>query len=132
MSDLEGMYKSYRGIVEFRLVYISEAHATDDRRPVPYAIEKGISEHKTYGERCSVAGRLMSDEKLTIPAIVDNMDNKVAEAYDANPNRAFLVRKDGLLGVAAAPGPFGWQPALNEAKKWLAEYKETGREPKLP
>ena len=126
------MYRSYRDIAEFRLVYISEAHAIDDRRPVRYAIEKGISEHRTFADRCSVAGRLMSDEQLTIPAIVDTMDNSVAEAYDAHPNRLFLVRKDGLLGVAAKPGPFGWRPALNEAGSWLAGYRETGEEPALP
>jgi len=126
------MYRSYGDIAEFRLVYISEAHATDDKRPVRYAIEKGIAEHKTYGDRCSVAGRLMNDKKLTIPAIVDDMDNRTAEAYDAHPNRVFLVRKDGLLGVAAGPGPFGWQPGLNETERWLAKYRETGEEPKLP
>jgi len=123
VSDLEGMYKSYKDIVEFRLVYISEAHATDDRRPVPYAIEKGISEHKTYSERCTVANRLISDEKLTIPSIIDTIDNKVAEDYDAHPNRIFLVRKDGRLGVAGGPGPQGWVPALKEVRVWLEDIK---------
>ena len=132
MSDLEGIYQEYKDIAEFRLVYISEAHAVDDRRPVPYAIEKNISEHKTYGERCSVAGRLLKDEKLTIPSIIDKMDNKVAEDYDANPNRVYLIRKDGIIGVAAGPGPFGWQPGLNETKAWLEKYKKTGNEPGLP
>ena len=132
MSDLEKIYQDYKDIAEFRLVYISEAHAIDDERPVAYATEKGITEPKTYGERCSVAKMLMDDEKLTIPSIVDKMDNKVAEAYDAHPNRAFIVRKDGKLGVAAGPGPWGWLPALEEAKNWLAQYKKTGVEPALP
>ena len=126
------MYKSYKDIVEFRLVYISEAHAVDDRRPVPYAIEKNISEHQTYDDRCTVAGRLLTDEKLTIPSIVDSMDNKVAEDYEAHPNRIFLVRKDGRLGVAGGLGPKGWDPALKELKIWLEEYKKTGLEPELP
>ena len=125
------MYQDYKDIVEFRLVYISEAHATDDRRPVGYAIRKGIAEHKTYSERCTVAQRLITDEKLTIPAIIDKMDNKVAEAYDAHPNRVFLVRKDGKLGVAAASGPWGLAPALEESKKWLSQYREIGKEPEL-
>ena len=128
MSDLEGMYKDYGDIAEFRLVYISEAHAVDDRRPVPYAVEKNISEHTTYGERCEVASLLIKDEKLTIPSIIDKMDNKVAEDYDAHPNRVFLIQKDGLLGVAAGLGPRGWKPGLRGVKKWLAEYKATGKE----
>ena len=126
------MYKKYKDIAEFRLVYISEAHATDDRRPVNYAVEKGIAEHTTYGDRCIVADRLVTDEELTIPTIVDKMDNKVAEDYDAHPNRVFLIRKDGIIGVAAGPGPRGWQPGINETKAWLEKYKETDNEPALP
>ena len=122
------MYLEYKDIAEFRLVYISEAHAIDDRRPVPYAVDKNISEHTTYGERCTVAGRLLTDEKLTIPAIVDRMDNKVAEDYGAHPNRVFLIRKDGLLGVAGGLGPRGWRPGLRAVKKWLTQYKATGKE----
>ena len=122
------MYQEYKDIAEFRLVYISEAHAIDDRRPVPYAVEKNISEHTTYGERCSVAGRLLTDEKLTIPSIIDKMDNKVAEVYDAHPNRVFLIQKDGKLGVAAGTGPRGWRPGLKGVKQWLTQYKETGKE----
>jgi len=125
------MYQDYKDIAEFRIVYISEAHAIDDRRPVPYAIEKGIKEPRSYGERCSVARILIAEGKLTIPTIIDDMDNHVAEAYDAHPNRLFLVRKDGRLGVAGGPGPWGWEPSLEEARKWLAHYKNTGTEPEL-
>ena len=60
------------------------------------------------------------------------MDNKVNKAYDAFPNRAFIVRKEGRLDVAAARGPRGHRPALREAEAWLAEYKEVGKEARLP
>jgi len=129
LGDLEKMYQDYKDIAEFRIVYIREAHASDSNWPVPYAIEKGITQHKNYGQRCSVAQRLVKDEKLSIPTIIDKMNNNVNEAYDAFPNRAFVVRKDGRLGVAAKPGPRGYAPALEEAKEWLDQYKKTGKEP---
>ena len=129
---MEKLYQDYKDIAEFRIVYISEAHAIDDLRPVPYAIDKGIKEHKTYGERCSVAQRLIDEGKLTIPSVIDKMDNHVAEAYDAHPNRLFLVRKDGRLGVAGGLGPRGWDPSMEQAQKWLAQFKKTGKEPELP
>jgi hypothetical protein len=129
---MEKLYQDYKDIAEFRIVYISEAHAIDDRRPVPYAIDKGIKEHKTYGERCSVAQRLVDEGKLTIPSVIDKMDNHVDKAYDAHPNRLFLVRKDGKLGVAGGRGPWGWEPSMEQAQKWLAQYKKTGIEPELP
>jgi len=59
------------------------------------------------------------------------MDNMVTKAYDAFPNRAFLVRKAGRLGVAAGRGPRGYRPALRETERWLAQYKETGVEPDI-
>lgn len=128
---MERMYQDYRDVAEFYIVYISEAHAEDDRFPVPYASELGIKEHKTFGERCRVADRLTKDKKLTIPCLIDGMDNATADAYQGWPDRIYLVRKDGRLGVAAGRGPWGFKPALRKADKWLASYKATGAEPEI-
>ena len=129
---MEKMYREYKDIVDFRLVYIKEAHASDSRRPVNYAKEKGITEHDDYKERCSVAEMFFKEESLTIPCLVDHMDDSVNGAYKAWPDRIFLVRKDGRLAVAAKRGPWGFEPALNEAADWLKQYKKSGKEPGLP
>lgn len=129
---MQRMFDEYNDIVDFRLVYINEAHASDGSRPVEYAKELGITEHKDYGQRCSVASKLLSDKSMTIPTLIDEMDNKVNQAYKAHPDRIFLVRKDGKLGVAAARGPFGFEPALRKVKDWLVQYKKNGQEPPLP
>lgn len=129
---MEKMYQDYKDIADFRLVYINEAHAADGRSPVGYAKELGITEHTSFGERCEVASKLLDDKSLTIPTIVDGMDNRVNKAYSAWPDRVFLVRKDGRLAVAAGRGPFGFKPALDETLAWLKEYREKGTEPALP
>lgn len=126
---MEELYQDYKDIAAIYIVYISEAHAADDRNPVGYATEMGIMEHTNYGERCDVAARLVADKKLTIPCLIDGIDNGVAEAYAALPDRVFLVRKDGTLAVAGNRGPWGFKPALDASLKWLAEYKSTGVEP---
>ncbi len=128
---MQKMYEDYRDQVEFRLVYIKEAHAADGSWPVGYAKEKKILEHTDYEHRCSTASRFLTDESLTIPTIIDGMDNKVNEAYKGWPDRVYLVRKDGKLGVASQRGPWGFVPALNAAKEWLAYYKKTGKEMEL-
>ncbi len=128
---MERMYQKYKDVAEFYLVYISEAHASDDKYPVEYAKEKGIKEHTNYGERCSVAGRLQLDKKLTIPCLVDGMDNAVEKAYKGWPDRLYVVGKDGKLAVASKRGPWGYKPALKKAQAWLASYKKTGQEPEL-
>ncbi len=129
---MQQMYEDYRDVVEFCLVYINEAHAADSDWPVGYAKDLSINEHKDYGQRCKVAKRLLNDKTLTIPIVIDGMDNKVNEAYKAHPTRVFLVRTDGKLAVAASRGPFGLVPAMEEAQKWLAAFKKTGKEPPLP
>ena len=123
------MYEKYKDVAAFRIVYLREAHAADDKRPVDYAREKGITKHKTYGERCAVAEKLMSDKKIKIPAIIETMKNRVDKAYCGLPTRAYLVCKDGKLGVAGKKGPWGLKPALEEIDEWLKQYKETGNEP---
>ena len=128
---MKALYETYKDLVEFRIVYINEAHAADSDRPVEYAEEKGIKEHTNYKDRCYTADMMMAEEKVTIPCVIDNMDNKVNLAYNAHPDRLFLVRKDGRLAVAAGRGPKGFKPALEKANKWLEQYKETGAEPEI-
>jgi len=128
---MEKMYQEYKDIAEFRIVYIHEAHASDSRWAVPYAKEKGIKNATDYGERCSTAKRLLSDKSLHIPFIVDGMDNKVNDVYAAWPDRIFVIRKDGRLGVAGKRGPWGYKPALDATAKWLAAYRKAGEEPAL-
>jgi len=129
---MERIYQAYKDVVAFRLVYVKEAHAADSDWPVPYATEQSINQPTAYGERCELAQKLVDEEKLTIPAIVESMANEVDGDYHAAPTRAFLVRKDGKLGVAGDRGPRGLSPAIEEIEKWLEEYKKTGKEPGLP
>jgi len=126
------MYETYKKIAEFRIVYIREAHAADSDWPMKYAKEKGITEHKNFGQRCTTAEMMMTEKNVTIPCIIDNMDNSVNDSYKAWPTKVFLVRKDGKLGVAAKQGPWGYKPGLKETLNWLSQYKKTGKEPECP
>jgi hypothetical protein len=131
-DSIEQIYQTYKDVADFRIVYIREAHAADGRRPVEYAVQEGINEHKTYEDRCDVAEKLIAEKRLTIPCLIDSMDNAAGEAYYAWPDRVFLVRTDGRLAVAAERGPWGFKPGLDAAQAWLQEYKDSGDEPPLP
>lgn len=129
---IEETFQAYRDVAEFRLVYIKEAHAADGRSPVAYAKEMGITEHDDIKERCTTAQKLIDDKSLTLPFLVDDMEDSVNKAYQAWPDRIFVVRTDGKLAVAASRGPFGFKPALEQTIEWLKQFKETGAEPALP
>ena len=120
---MEKMYQSYRDIAEFRIIYIREAHAADSDWPVPYAEELGLYEHLNIEDRCVSAEKMLADENVTIPCVVDDMDNTVNLAYSAWPDRIFVVAADGKLVVAGDRGPRGFKPALEETAEWLSEYK---------
>ena len=128
---MEELYLTYKDLAEFYLIYIREAHAADGKRPVPFATEQGIKEHTTYGERCAVANKLIGEKKLTIPCLIDDMNNTASSAYSGHPDRVFLVRKDGKLGISGQRGPRGFAPGLKDSQRWLAQYKESGTEPSL-
>lgn len=129
---MEKMYQEYKDIVEFRMVYIREAHAIDSERPTAIAQKKKIKQQTTYKDRCTTAKMLLNDNRLTIPCLIDSMDNQTNADYSAYPDRVFLVRQDGRLAVAADRGPRGFRPGLNSVEKWLAEYRKNGEEPELP
>lgn len=78
-----------------------------------------------------MADKLFKDKALTIPCVIDGMDNLVNEASRAHPDRIFLVRTDGRLAVAGARGPWGFEPALQETRRWMTQLREAGTEPEL-
>ena len=129
---MQRMYEDYKDLAAFRIVYISEAHAVDDARPIEMAKAKNIFEHQNFGQRCSTAEMMMADEQISIPCIIDNMDNAVEKAYKALPDRLYIVRKDGRLAIASSRGPRGFKPAVEQTQEWLAEYRASGEEPELP
>ena len=122
---MEKMYKEYRDVAEFRMVYIREAHALDSNRPSRPARENKINQPDNFKDRCTTAQMLMDDESLTIPCLIDSMDNKTDKAYSAKPDRAFLVGTDGKLAVAGARGPRGFGPALDDIEQWLEKLRKS-------
>ena len=128
---MQRLFDTYNDVAEFRIVYINEAHAADSEWSVPYAEEKSLKEHTSYKDRCSSAELLLMDNSLTIPCIIDGMDNQANLAFAAWPDRIFVVRTDGVLAVAGNQGPWGFVPALEETEAWLASFKSSGKEPDI-
>lgn len=118
------MFQDYQDVAEFRIVYIREAHAVDSNRPSRPAREMNILEHGNFAERCKTAEMLIKDNELSIPCLIDSMDNQTDAAYSAKPDRAFLVDTSGKLAVAGARGPNGFAPALEDIEDWLIDFRK--------
>lgn len=71
----------------------------------------------TFPERESAAQSCSADMSLTMPIVVDDMENSVDNAYAGWPERLFVVGRDGKIAYAGDRGPFGFNP--EHVKDWL-------------
>jgi hypothetical protein len=120
---LEAIYEKYKDRVEFFIVYIREAHPTDGWQSGGNVREKILVEQpKTYEDRSGVAKVMCTKLEISIPTLIDGIDNKVGNAYAGMPDRLYLVGREGRVAYQGARGPFGFRPAELET----AIQKELG------
>jgi alkylhydroperoxidase family enzyme len=119
-------------------VYVREAHPIDgwrmssnDRDGVAFA------QPTTDEERCEIAGKCCASLHMTIPLVVDHVDDRVGHAYSGMPDRLYLIDRDGKVAYKGGRGPFGFKPGELEQQiaMLLAETKTSttvaGRFPEL-
>ncbi len=107
----------------FYIVYILEAHPEDGWK-MPANEREGIkvNQPKTYEERVKVAGDCIKDLKLSIPCLVDDLQNTAQKAYAGWPDRCYVIDKEGKVAYKGNPGPAGFKPAdAEDALKKLLE-----------
>lgn len=95
-------------------MYIREAHPTDGRRPAPHV---KIEQPRTYERRKEVAGECCTALKLTMPVLVDDMRDTACNAYNAWPDRLFILAADGKIAYRGGRGPGGFK--LDEVERSL-------------
>ncbi len=61
-------------------------------------------------ERVEVGQACMLKLALEMPALVDEMDDAVSLAYNAMPERLYLVGEDGKIAYKGGLGPMFFQP----------------------
>lgn len=95
----------------FCVVYIREAHPEDGWVVTPNR-QQGISitDPTTDQERHDVATACALRLKIRMPVVVDSIDDRVARAYGALPDRLYLIGKGGRIAFQGGPGPMGFRP----------------------
>jgi hypothetical protein len=74
--------------------------------------EAGIAfdDPETNAERAEVAATCAASVRMTMPMVVDTVDDAVASAYGGWPDRLYLVAADGRIAYQGGEGPFGFKP----------------------
>ena len=122
------MYARWRDRVDFYSVYIREAHPSDG-----WSMESNervgvkVAQPKSTEERTQVAVHCCESLKMSMPLLVDSIDDHVGRAYSGFPDRLYLIDRDGKVAYKGGRGPLGYRPReleqtlvmmmLDEAKK---------------
>ncbi|MDW8123078.1 MAG: deiodinase-like protein [Armatimonadota bacterium] len=100
------MFNRYKDKVSFLVVYGREAHPRGAHQPKENVTE-GISipEHKTLADRLRQARILAQRLRVPIPVVVDTMDNAAMTAFQALPDRLFILTQEGSIAFLTKKGP---------------------------
>ena len=106
------MYDRYGEEVEFLMVYIREAHPTDGR-PSRATEVQGIlfTQPDSLDERAEICLEMCEKLDISIPAVLDSMNDTTGRAYNAAPDRLYLVGRDGRIAYQGDRGPRGFDPS---------------------
>ena len=116
MGSLQQQWERYRDRVDFAVVYIREAHPEDGWVVSMNRDEQIVfDDPKSDSERTEVAATCAFRLEIRMPVVVDGVDDRVARAYGALPDRLYLVSRGGRIAFQGEPGPFGFQPAALES-----------------
>jgi hypothetical protein len=91
-------------------VYIREAHAANGWWPIRGKQAPDVSQPRSTAERCQVAQRCSTALEMTMPLLVDKIDDRVGHAYSGMPDRLYVIGVDGSVVYKGGRGPFGFRP----------------------
>ena len=121
IEQLCDIIQSYSGVADFVIIYIAEAHASDEWRFIGGKYSS-TPQHKTLEDRMDAAIMLQS-KNIPCPIYVDKMDNAASSLYAAIPERLYIIN-NGMVeyagGCGLRLGPRGHNP--NEVKEWLDDH----------
>ncbi len=116
----EEMASQYKDRAEFFIVYIRESNAAGGKTSLINERESiSIKDPQDYLQRTEVAKQCCSALNIRTPCLVDRLDDAVAEAYAAWPDRIYIVDSDGKIAFVGRPGPSGFAPAVQSIDNWL-------------
>lgn len=108
---MESWYQRDREAAGFYFVYIAEAHPTDEWQ-VPHNAADGVllQQHRSLVDRREAARLGRRRLGLTLPTLLDNMQDAGSDAYAAWPERIYIIDANGYIAYQGGPGPGGFDP----------------------
>jgi hypothetical protein len=109
LGQFEQLFESHKKTIDFRIVYIRDSHSVLGFR-APTNDRLGISpdqEPKSVADRERWACEDRKKMNCTIPIVMDTFDDATMRAYDAFPQRIYVLDMSGRV-VYASSGLVGF------------------------
>ena len=115
-STLNRLYPEYKNDVPFYLIYIREAHSTQDWASTQNQRE-GITLQpaKNMDERGDHAAICVRKLHIEFPTLLDNMNGGAEKAYSAWPSKAYLLDTHGRIIFSSGLSEQEFKPEQLEA-----------------
>jgi tetratricopeptide (TPR) repeat protein len=115
-STLNRLYPEYKNDVPFYLIYIREAHSTQDWASTQNQRE-GITLQpaKSLDERSDHATMCVRKLHIEFPTLLDTMNGGAEKAYAAWPSKAYLLDTQGRIIFSTGLGEQEFKPEQLEA-----------------
>jgi hypothetical protein len=101
--------------VEFLAVYVREAHPIDGwRMESNDRVGVAVAQPKSNMQRGEVATQCHDLLEMSMPVLVDGVDDRVGRAYSGMPDRLYVVDREGKVAFKSGRGPFWFNPGEME------------------
>ena len=123
------MHRRYQDQAEFVAVYVREAHPGDGVWPGGFKNAAGdaIDQPTELDARRGVAGECSKVLEISMPLLVDEIDDRVGRAYSGMPDRMYVIDRDGRVAYKSGRGPFGFLPGeMEQSLAMLLVDEEAG------
>jgi hypothetical protein len=112
---VEQLHRRVRERVDVYFVYVAEAHPVDEWQMETNEAEGiRVLQQASLEERRAAARDAATRLSLTMPVLVDGMDDAASVTFAAWPERLVVVGRDARIVHPGAPGPGGFDPAAAE------------------
>jgi len=85
-------------------------------------IEQGVEfvQPRSLDARQEVASACVVGLKISIPTLIDGMENEADHLYHAWPERLYVLSADGCVVYRGGQGPYGFDP--EDLDRFLQKY----------
>jgi len=102
------MYRRYADRAEFLAVYVRETKPVNGNRTASNDWAGVlVRQPADRQERRAVANQCCTTLGVTMPMVVDEINDRVARAYSGIPDRFYVIDRQGRVAYKSGRGPYG-------------------------